>query len=160
MDSKNSQTVDLLISHSQIQIRSRKFDEKLNQWGVINLEQGAIIYDDYVIFDPLPEDAFGANIHLKLANDFDMDENSQRCIVVPFRITDKESVEVASASEKFKIELSFRHELYSLYYEVCEGEEIFYKLTFVPSELPVEPKYLLDDPWGGKKNTILSTGKI
>jgi len=63
MNKKYYQEVDLLISHSQIQVRSRPFDEALSQWGKVNIEQGAVIYKDYVIFDPLPEDSFGANIY-------------------------------------------------------------------------------------------------
>lgn len=160
MDSKYSQVVDLLISHSQIQIRSRSFNEGLCQWGKVNLEQGAIIHKDYVIFDPLPDDAFGANVHLILTNEFELDENSQRCIVVPFYIENKNNVEVASASEKFKVEVNFENNLYSLYYEVCEGDEIFYKLTFVPSKEPIKPMYLLDDSWGGQKNKALLIGVV
>jgi len=160
MNNKHNQEVDLLISHSQIQVRSRQFDEALSQWGKVNIEQGAVIYKDYVIFDPLPEDSFGANIYLAVENKFKMDQKSQRCIVVPFYITNKNNIEVASASEKFKIELNFEFDLYSLYYEVCEGEEIFYKLTFVVSETPVTPEYLLDDPWGGKINKTLQFGKV
>ncbi|MCI1680104.1 MAG: competence protein ComJ [Ewingella americana] len=160
MNKKYYQEVDLLISHSQIQVRSRPFDEALSQWGKVNIEQGAVIYKDYVIFDPLPEDSFGANIYLAVENKFEMDEKSQRCIVVPFYITNRYNLEVASASEKFKIELNLEFDLYSLYYEVCEGEEIFYKLTFVGSEPPVTPEYLLDDPWGGEINKTLMFGKV
>lgn len=160
MSNKRNQVVDLLISHNQIQIRSRVFDEKSSQWGKKNIEQGAVLFKDYVVFEPLPEDAFGANVYLELTDKFKLDENSQRCIVVPFYITDRKNIEVASASEKFKIELDFEHDSYSLYYEVCEGEEIFYKFTFIPSEIPIEPAYLLDDPWGGEKTKSLLMGKI
>ncbi|WPN60826.1 competence protein ComJ [Pseudomonas sp. P9_31] len=69
--------MDLLISHSQIQFRSRPFDEASSQWGEVNLEQGAIIHSDYVVFDPLPEDAFGANMHLKLEDSFHLDPCTQ-----------------------------------------------------------------------------------
>jgi hypothetical protein len=58
MSDKSMQTVDLLISHSQILLRSRDYDEKLSQWGKGNVSQGAVLHKDYVIFDPLPEDAF------------------------------------------------------------------------------------------------------
>lgn len=33
MSDKSMQTVDLLISHTQIVLRSRDYDEKLSQWG-------------------------------------------------------------------------------------------------------------------------------
>ncbi|WP_239515026.1 competence protein ComJ, partial [Enterobacter ludwigii] len=65
-----SQVADLLVSHGQIVLRSRAFDETVSRWGPVNIEQGAIIHPDYVIFDPLPEDAFGANVNIRLVNDF------------------------------------------------------------------------------------------
>ncbi|CRL99894.1 hypothetical protein [Pseudomonas sp. 25 E 4] len=45
---KTFQSVDLLISHSQIQFRSRPFDEASSQWGKVNLEQGAVLHSDYI----------------------------------------------------------------------------------------------------------------
>lgn len=128
--------------------------------GRKNINQGAVIHKDYVISDPLPEDTFGANIHLALANEFKIDKDTQRCIVVPFYIRNNENIEIASVTEKFKIDLSFEEKLYSLYYEVCEGDEIFYKLTFIPSETPIIPMYLMDDPWGGEKNKSLEIGQV
>ncbi|MFS2068869.1 competence protein ComJ [Pseudomonas sp. CT11-2] len=155
---KIAQTVDLLISHSQIQFRSRPFDETSSQWGKTTLAQGAVLHSDYVVFDPLPEDAFGANVHLKLEDSFNLDPTAQRCIVVPFRVTDPSHVEIASAAEKFKVELDLEKRDYALYFEVCEGEEIFYKITLVPSDSKVPAKYLLDDPWGGEKDKVLVEG--
>jgi hypothetical protein len=153
-----TQSVDLLISHSQIQFRSRPFDEASSQWGKVNLAQGAVLHSDYVVFDPLPEDAFGANVNLNLTNHFTPDETAQRCIVVPFHVTDPKQVEVASASEKFNVKLDLEKRDYALYFEVCEGDEIFYKITLVPTDAKVAAKYLLDDPWGGEKDQELVEG--
>ena len=36
-----------------------------------------------------------------------------------------------------------------------QGEEIFYKITLVPSDSKAPAKYLLDDPWGGEKDKVL-----
>lgn len=155
---KIAQTVDLLISHSQIQFRSRNFDETSCRWGKVNLEQGAVLHSDYVVFDPLPEEAFGANVHLKLEDSFNLDATAQRCIFVPFHVTDPSHVEIASAAEKLKVELDLEKRDYALYFEVCEGEEIFYKITLVPSDSKVPAKYLLDDPWGGEKDKVLVEG--
>ncbi|WP_123357160.1 competence protein ComJ [Pseudomonas frederiksbergensis] len=89
---KIAQTVDLLISHSQIQFRSRTFDETSSQWDKVNLEQQcAIIHSNYVVFDPISEEAFGANAHLKLEDSFD--PTTQRCIAVPLHVTDSHHVE-------------------------------------------------------------------
>lgn len=158
MENSKNQMVDLLISHNQILVRSRAYSEKLSQWGKENIEQGAVIHKDYVIFDPLPEEAFGANVFLKLTDNFVMDENTQRCIVTPFYITDSNNVEVASVAEQFKINIKFDTSLYDLYYEICEDDEVFYKFTFVPAEIPTVAKYLMDDPWGGEKDKALKLG--
>ena len=158
MENSKNQMVDLLISHNQILVRSRAYSEKLSQWGKENIEQGSVIHKDYVIFDPLPEEAFGANVFLKLTDNFVMDENTQRCIVTPFYITDSNNVEVASAAEQFKINIKFDTSLYDLYYEICEDDEVFYKFTFVPAEIPTVAKYLMDDPWGGEKDKSLKLG--
>lgn len=160
MKKSESQVVDLLISHSQISIRARDFDESLSQWGKINVNQGAVLHDDYVMFDPLPDDAFGANVVLAVAENFNIDQTAQRCILVPFTVTDKNNVTVFSATEKFKVNLNLVDGLYLLYYEVCEGEEIYYKFTFVPSHDKVNPHYLLDDPWGGEKDKALRFGVV
>ena len=159
MNETNSQTVELLISHSQVVVRSRPYDEGLSQWGTGNIDQGAVLHPDYVVFDPLPEDAFGAKVHLLLADKFQKDERAARCIVAPFRVTDRAALEVASAAEKFKIDLDLPLESYDLYYEVCEGDEVFYKFTFVLGGQD-GAQYLMDDPWGGKKGQPLKAGKF
>ena len=158
MSDKIMQTVDLLISHSQILLRSRDYDEKLSQWGKGNVSQGAVLHKDYVIFDPLPEDAFGANVNIKIDNAFKLDRNAQRCIVVPFFITDKNKIQIASATEKFDVSINVTGKIYSLFYEVCEGDEIYYNFTLVPEKEAIPAKFLLDDPWGGKKDNPLKEG--
>ncbi|MGC4124625.1 competence protein ComJ [Enterobacter sp.] len=151
-------SVDLLISHSQILLRSRDYDEKMSRWGKGNVSQGAVLHNDYVIFDPLPEDAFGANVNIKLENVFKLDENAQRCIVVPFTVTDQHKLQVASATEKFDLSLDLTDKIYSLFYEICEGDEIYYNFTLVPIKEAIAAKFLLDDPWGGIKDRPLKEG--
>lgn len=158
MNNKNIQIVNLLISHSQILLRSRDYDEKLSQWGKGNISQGAVLHKDYVMFDPLPDDAFGANVNIKVEQSFNLDENSQRCIVVPFFVTEQHKLQVASATEKFDLSLGLNDKTYSLFYEVCEGDEIYYNFTLVPTKETVAAKFLLDDPWGGIKNHPLKEG--
>ena len=154
------QTVDLLISHSQILVRSRPYDEGLSQWGAGNVDQGAVLHTDYLIFDPLPDDAFGARVYLQVADKFEVDELAARCIVAPFRIEDRSSLEIASATEKFKITLDLPLNAYDVYYEVCEGEEVFYKFTFVSGTVHRQAMYLRNDPWGGAKDKPLIAGKF
>ncbi|MCK6786494.1 competence protein ComJ [Enterobacter roggenkampii] len=158
MNDKKIHIVDLLISHSQILLRSRDYDEKLSQWGKGNVVQGAVLHKDYVIFDPLPEDEFGANVNIKIVNAFKLDENAQRCIVVPFFITDKNNLQIASATEKFALNIDVSDKLYSLFYEICEEDEIYYNFTLVPEKDAIAAKFLLDDPWGGIKDHPLKEG--
>lgn len=158
MENDKNQVVDLLISYNQILVRARSYSEQLSQWGKVNIKQGAVIHNNYVIFDPLFADAFGANVLLKLTDKFVIDKKAQRCIVTPFYVNSSSHVEVASATENFKINIKLDSPLYSLYYEICESDEVFYKFTFVPTEIPIEAQYLIDDPWGGEKNKALKLG--
>jgi hypothetical protein len=126
----------------------------------VNIEQGAIIHPDYVIFDPLPEDAFGANVNIRLVNDFILSVDAQRCIVVPFEVSDNNGFVVASAMEAVKINLDLTPGGYLVYFEICEGHEVYYNFSFVPADVPVAPMYLLDDPWGGVKGKKLHCGNL
>jgi hypothetical protein len=139
-------------------LRSREYDEKLSQWGKGNVSQGAVLHKDYIIFDPLPEDAFGANVNIIIENCFRLDDNAQRCIVVPFFITDKNKLQIASATEKFDLNIDVKDKFYSLFYEVCEGGEIYYNFTLVPEKENIIARFLLDDPWGGIKGNPLKEG--
>lgn len=65
---------------------------------------------------------------------------------------------MASATEKFDININVTNKTYSLYYEICEGDEIYYNFTLVPEKDTVTAKFLLDDPWGGKK--IIHSKKV
>ncbi|WP_420007833.1 competence protein ComJ [Xanthomonas sacchari] len=146
--------------HSQLQLRARAFDEAACRWGPRNLEQGAILHRDYVVFDPLPEDAFGAQVHLVLAAAFAPDPRAQRRMLVPFRVNADARVQVASAAEAFDATLALQPGDYALYYEVCEGDEVYYRLTLVPATQPVTARYLLDDPWGGAQDAPLQDGTL
>jgi hypothetical protein len=160
MRQNNQQVVDLLISNSQILVRSKPYCETLSQWGQKNIEQGAVIHRDYAIFDPLPDDTFGANVFLTLADSFTIDTQTLRCIAIPFYTHHEYNVEVASATEKFTIDLPLSAPLYSLYYEICEGDEVFYKFTFVATSTPIVAHYMIDDEWGGKKQKIIQSGVL
>ena len=87
-----------------------------------------------------------------------MDENAQRCIVVPFFITDKHKLQIASATEEFDLNIDVNEKVYSLFYEICEGDEIYYNFTLVPAKEAIAAKFLLDDPWGGIKDYPLKDG--
>ncbi len=154
------ETVDLLISHRQIHIRSIEFDDALCQWGAGNILQGAILHKNYLIFDPLPEESFGANINLINTEVFSPDINAQRCITAPFIVTDSNKLQVASASEQFPMNIELVEGEYQLYYEICENEEVYYNFTFVKSESLLSAQFILTDPWGGDKGRALIEGYV
>ncbi|RRW43254.1 hypothetical protein EGJ52_14145 [Pseudomonas luteola] len=155
------QKIDLLVSHRQIQLWSRDFDDILCQWGKKNLEQGAVIHKDVAILDPIIDESFGANIILELSKGFSPDSTAERIIVFPLFIHDKNKVEISSVSEAFKVEIGLEEGYYRVYYEICEGgedEEVYYKLTFVPESQEFFPRFIISDDWGGRENQPLSIG--
>ena len=153
-----TQTVDLLISHSQILVRSRPYDEARSRWGHGNVEQGATLHADYLVFDPLPDEAFGAVVHLAHADAFSPDPKAQRRIVAPFALNDPAAVEVASAAEAFPVEVGLVAGIYDVFFEICESDEVYYRFTFVPNAQPGGPRFLLDDEWGGEEGNALRPG--
>ncbi|WP_125106217.1 competence protein ComJ [Gulosibacter massiliensis] len=159
MSTQQERTVDLLISHSQILIRARAYDENLSQWGPGNGEQGAVLHPDYLIFDPLPDEAFGAFVYLRRADSFSPDPNAARSIVAPIVVAAPSAVEVASAAEEFAVDLGLQAGNHSVFFEVCEGdEEIYYRFTLVPTATPEAPRFLLDDEWDGTAGAPLQFG--
>ena len=158
---EENQKIQLNISHHQIQVRSRAFDENLCQWGDGNVEQGAIIHPSYVTFDPLLEGNFKAEVWLALKEQFTLDRYTQRCFVVPFEVLERDKLEVLSVGTVMPIQLSLQEKsLYDLYYEVCEEENTFYKLTFVPTLVKIRAMVLQDDDWGGERNRNLKEGYV
>lgn len=153
-----TQEIDLAISHHQIQVRSRDYDECLCQWGDQNIEQGAIIHPGYITFDPLAEESFGAIVKLSLCDNFEEDPLAQRRMVVPFEVLEPEQLEVLSVSTKFDIELPLQSGRYALYYEVCEADEVYFRLTFVSQDEAIQACFLMDDEWGGIAKQTLVEG--
>lgn len=151
----NTQIIDLLISHHQIHVRSVPYNDDLCVWRDINIEQGAILHSNYLVFDPLPDDSFGANVHISVTDIFQIDSTAQRCLSAPFIITHRNDLEIASVSEAFKVTVPLSAELYTVYFEVCEGDEIFYKITFVSTTHNHEATYVIDDILGVEKGTLL-----
>lgn len=155
---KMTQEVDLTISHHQIQVRSRDFDEEFCQWGEINIKQGAVIHPGYLTFDPIPDDAFGAWVKLALKEAFKEDPNAQRRMVVPFDVLDPGKLELLSVMSNAVIELPLEEGRYALYFEICEDEEVYYRLTFVREGENIQARFLMDDEWGGRAGEALSEG--
>ncbi|CAH8244103.1 hypothetical protein WJ0W_001342 [Paenibacillus melissococcoides] len=62
--------------------------------------------------------------------------------------------------DNFLIELPLEQgRCYALYYEACVGDEVYYRLTFVPEEERGQARFLMDDEWGGQAGALLAEGR-
>ncbi|WP_337030520.1 competence protein ComJ [Pantoea agglomerans] len=156
----DKQIVDLLISHHQITIFNPDYDPALCQWGDTNIEQGAIIHDSSVTVDSLLDNAYGANVHLIYVDSFQLSLQAKRCIKMPFNISDPDNLFICSVAEEFKIELKLYKGNYDLYFEACEGDEVFYIFTFVKSNSSNNPEFIIADPWGGDPAIKVVIGQV
>lgn len=154
-------TVDLLVSHNQIRLENRPFIESLCEWGRGNLNQGCIIHDGFVVFDPILEGSFGANVHLLIVDVFEVDKDCVRCIQTSFNYNSNHPLKISSAFESFVIRAELGNGNYNLYFEVVEAEEVFYRLTLVKSYCDsIISKYLKDDEFGGAEGMVVELGKV
>lgn len=149
---------NLLVSYSQIQVRAQAYDEQLCGWNNEDVAQGAIIHPSYVVFDPLIGDTFGANLHVCQSEVFIVSPEAMRCIVVPFKVLIDNFVEVASGTHH-AIGQGVQARDYCLYFEACEGNEVFYRITLVEASKPIKATYLMDDQWGGIAGKELLCGR-
>ncbi|CCN84315.1 conserved hypothetical protein [Vibrio nigripulchritudo SFn27] len=150
---------DLLISHQQIRLENREFRDSYCEWGKENLSQGCIIHDGFVVFDPIVEGSFGANVNIKISDKFHMDHDTLRCISTHFDYSSEQPLIVSSAFEKFNINCDIQSGRYSLFFEIMEKEEVEYQFTLVPSSLGKEKSiYVIDDDFGGIRNKELKLG--
>jgi len=173
-----TQTVDLVISHSQIALSdkstySKNCDDKDRcrwEWGDLNVEQGAVLHPDCLTFDPLPDGTFDAFVHLSVADSFVLDKDAKRAIFAPLKVNNPDELEIGSAFSHFKVELDLKLGFYHAYFEICEDfdknieeeDKLFFKFTLIKQAGPaniIRPYYLCNDPWGGKKGKELVIGK-
>ncbi|MCL2715968.1 MAG: hypothetical protein FWD68_15680 [Alphaproteobacteria bacterium] len=97
-------------------MRSREFDDELARWGHGNVAQGAVLHSDYVTFDPLLEGCFGAVVYLRISDAFSIDGTCRRCIVAPFRISNREKLRIGSVPSEVAVLLDFKEDLYAAYF--------------------------------------------
>ena len=97
---------------------------------------------------------------LALTEVFTEDPNAQRRMVVPFDVLDPGKLELLSVMSDAVIELPLQEGRYALYFEICEDEEVYYRLTFVREEEYVQARYLMNDEWGGRAGEALAEGIV
>ncbi|NMO16864.1 hypothetical protein HPC49_39390 [Pyxidicoccus fallax] len=153
------QKFDLLISHSQLRLRSKPYVDSEHQWGPGNAEQGFLLHDGLINADPLVEGSFGANVIVRVSETYTPDPAVQRSARLAFNIIEPDNVTVSSASEEFKVEFPFRAGPHTVVYDVCLANEVYYVFTILPTA-GAESVMQLDDNWGASKDAPLRTGKF
>lgn len=149
--------LDLEISHSQLGVRSRAFDDEALEWGEGNILQGLLWQPGLVMLDPLSDEEFGADVVVRTAEKFLPSKSAQRTVQVPFEIVDPAELAVFSPSEELPVKLDLEAGDYTLIYEVCVGTEVYYVLTLLKGRIE-EAKALKSDGWGMVKDRPLPSG--
>ncbi|WP_418185599.1 competence protein ComJ [Aliarcobacter vitoriensis] len=148
------QSIDFKISNHEIKIKSVLFSQENIDWDDEGLEQGVSFGKGYAIFDPIAEGEFFAKINISLKSSYEKDKNALRAIVVPFEVISANNIYLLSMETYHKIDINLEKAEYSLYFEVCEPEdidEVYYNITFVKEK--TKARYLIDDIFGAKKET-------
>lgn len=155
----SKQIIELKISHNQITVFNPDYDPNICQWGDVNISQGGVINESSITVDPLVDDDFSANVTFIYDSRFIRSPQSLRVIRMPFRVIDPDNLSVISIFDEEKITLPLTSGDYELYYEVCQGDDVFYIFTFIDTSSVLPPVFLMDDHWGGKLNHKLIIGK-
>lgn len=153
--------VDLLVSHRQIRLENRPFDDVYCDWGAGNIRQGCIINDGFVTFDPIVDGTFGAYVHFSTVSKFEVDVDCQRCIVTKFHYTSEYPLLISSAFERVELSVSLESGVYNLYFEIIEKDEVYYKFTMTESsQASKEAFYVINDDFGGVEGSTVYPGRI
>ncbi|RBQ26695.1 MULTISPECIES: competence protein ComJ [Arcobacteraceae] len=156
MSNKIPQSIDFKISNHEIKIKSILFSQENIDWDDEGLEQGVSFGKGYAIFDPIAEGEFFAKINIFFKSSYEKDKNALRAIVIPFEVFNPENIYLSSMETIQKVDIDLAKAEYSLYFEVCEPEdidEVYYNITFVKEK--TEAIYLIDDIFGAKKGDKL-----
>lgn len=151
--------LDLEISESQFGLRSRQFDDDELVWGEGNIAQGLLLLPGVVMFDPLSDETFGADVVVRLAEKFLPSKSAQRTLQVPFEVVDPAEMAVFSPSEELPVKLEVTPGDYTLVYEVCLGREVYYVLTLIKGKVE-QATPLKSDGWGLEKDVPLRAGSF
>ena len=149
--------LDLEISDSQFGLRSRPCSDEELQWGEGNCAQGLLLLSGVVMFDPLSDEQFGADVIVRTAEKFLPSKSAQRCVQVPFEVVDTAELAVFSPCEELQVKLDVVPGDYTLIYEVCLGKEVYYVLTLLKGRVE-QATALKSDGWGMEKGVPLLSG--
>lgn len=149
--------LDLEITDSQFGLRSRPCTDDELQWGEGNCAQGMLLLSGVVMFDPLSDEEFGADVVVRTAEKFLPSKSAQRTVQVPFEVVDPAELAVFSPSEELPVKLDVALGDYTLVYEVCLGKEVYYVFTLIKERIE-QARALKSDGWGMEKDVPLVAG--
>lgn len=149
--------LDLEITDSQLGLRSRLIEEEEVEWGEGNLAQGLLLLPGLVMLDPLSDEAFGADIVVRVAEKFLPSKNAQRTVRMPFEIIDPAELAIFSTEEELPVKLDVTAGDYTLICEVCLGKEVYYVFTLLQGKVELA-EALKSDGWGMEKGRVLAAG--
>ncbi|MFN8482974.1 MAG: competence protein ComJ [Anaerolineae bacterium] len=125
-----SESFDLSVLYSTLAVFDPSLEQPFNDWSDQHVAQGFSWRPGSVSFATLQEGG-SHRIEVELAEQFSLQDNTKRAIVVPFSINAASLVEVASIPSSRLIQ--FPEGDYELYYEAGQDEVgPWCRLTFVP----------------------------
>lgn len=150
---------DLSISQSRLFVATREFDDEECVWTMGNFSQGALVLPGFLMLDPLSQEEFSATVIVRQPETFSADKRAQRCLQLPFTVGEEAELLLSSAADEEATGMVLAAGDYTLIYEICVANDVFYILTLLKK--PCEnAKVLKADGWGLKKDQVLQPGVI
>ena len=149
--------LDLEITDSQLGLRSRPCVDGAPQWGAGNRAQGLLLLPGLVMLDPLSDEAFGADVVIRVVDRYLPGKSAQRTVQLPFEIMEPAELAVFSAGVELPVKLDVVAGDYTLVYEVCLGREVYYVFTLLKGRVE-QAEALKSDGWGMEKGRSLRAG--
>lgn len=149
--------LDLTISGSQLWLCTRDLDDSELTWSPAQRAQGAVLLEGAVLFDPLSDEEFGADVIVRSPERFSPDKRAQRTLQLPLSIPADATLVLGSPSEELEVGIPLPAGDYTVLYEVCVGRDVFYTLTLLPQPC-MQAMALKADGWGLKKGQPLLPG--
>lgn len=149
--------IDLNISQSRLFVSTREYDDDECVWTMGNYSQGALVLPGFLMLDPLSQEAFSATVIVRQSEKFSADKRAQRCLQLPLMVEEEAELLLASAGDEEPTGMVLPVGEYTLIYEVCIANDVFYTLTLLKQPCE-QAKALKADGWGLKKDQPLQLG--
>jgi hypothetical protein len=160
---KADELINLQISHSQIHIYSGAYRDDDVEWGDGNLDQGAILHESHLVFDPIIQEAFKAEVFVSVKNSYTKNPNALRAVIANFSVKKDRKVFLSSVPGTHELNLKIPEGSYNIYFEECEKNDVdavFFVVTLIKSKNIIKPHFLMSDQWGGEEGKELKLGKF